>query len=79
MKKQLQSMKTKYENVVQKSNAERASMNQMLIRLETQLSEVTEMLRTKNEDVRNYEQRIQSRSRGHARFWRRICYLEIYI
>jgi len=59
MKKQLQSMKIKYENVVQKSNAERASMNQMLIRLETQLSEVTEMLRTKNEDVRNYEQRIQ--------------------
>jgi chromosome segregation ATPase len=57
VKKNLKSLRIKYEGAMNKSNENRAAANQMLLRLESQLKEVTEALKNKNDDVRDYESR----------------------
>ena len=59
MKKQILHLQTKYENVMKKASDDRNAANGMLSRLELQLREVTETLRTKNEEVRDYSSQLR--------------------
>ena len=59
MKKQILHLRTKYEDVMRKASDDRNAANGMLSRLEMQLREVTETLRTKNEEVRDYSSQLR--------------------
>merc|ERR1711865_155958 len=58
MKKNVLKLRTKYEEQIQKSNLDRTNANQMLMRLETQLNEVTETLRAKNKECMEFTSQI---------------------